>query len=82
MLLPMKHSSHRANDPPDMQCQRNGHMLRSTFMPGERLCTRCGKKVHCPSCTSHVPQGAFLVYCLQHDPVEIAFQQTERSVQA
>lgn len=76
----MAKHTHRPALTTEAQCQRNGHILRSTFMSGERLCTRCGKKVYCPSCTSHVPHGAILGYCLQHDPVEMTFQQTERSV--
>jgi hypothetical protein len=52
------------------QCRTYGHILRKTLSPGERLCTRRGKKVYCPSCTPTIPQGASLVYCLQHDPLE------------
>jgi hypothetical protein len=54
------------------QCRMYGHILRKTLSPGERLCTRCGKKVYCPSCTSTIPQSATLAYCLQHDPLEAA----------
>lgn len=78
----MAKHTHRLPLTAEAQCQRNGHLLRNTFTPGERLCTRCGKKVYCPSCTSHFPHGATLVYCVQHDPVERAFRQTERSAQA
>ena len=52
------------------QCRTYGHILKTTLYPGERLCTRCGKKVYCPSCTPTIPQGASLVYCLRHDPLE------------
>jgi hypothetical protein len=52
------------------QCRTYGHILKRTLSCGERLCTRCGKKVYCPACTSTVPQGATLVFCLQHDPLE------------
>jgi hypothetical protein len=61
-------------------CQRNGHILRKTLSLGERLCTRCGKKVYRPACTSTIPQGATLIYCLQHDPLEAGA--IERSVRS
>ena len=72
-----KHTQ-RANITNAAQCRTNGHILKKTLSPGERLCTRCGKKVYCPSCTAHIPQGATLTYCLQHDLLEAAT--TERSV--
>ena len=62
------------------QCRTYGHILRKTLSPGERLCTRCGKKVYCPACTSTIPQGASLAYCLQHDPLEA--EAIERSVRS
>ncbi len=73
-----KHIHHSAST--DIaQCHRYGHILKKAFTPGERLCTRCGKKVYCPVCTARIPRGATLAYCLQHDPQEAA--DVERSVQ-
>jgi ferredoxin len=62
------------------QCRTYGHILRTTLSPGERLCTRCGKKVYCPTCTAHIPQGATLAYRFEHDPLEVA--PVERSVRS
>lgn len=77
-----KQTSHFDSSTALAQCQRYGHILRSTFTVGERLCTRCGKKVYCPTCTSHVPQNATRAYCMQHDPTEIALAQAERQVRS
>lgn len=61
-----------------VQCRMYGHILKTMLSFGERLCTRCSKKVYCSLCTSIVPQGASLVFCLQHDPLEVVA--VERSV--
>ncbi len=71
MLTPAQHP---AKKPPPVPCQDMGHRWQPTFMPGERLCLRCGITAYCPACIRHYALTDRLIYCSSHRDTSLALE--------
>jgi hypothetical protein len=49
-----------------VNCTLVGHRWKPLFVPGEFLCTLCGRLASCPRCGPNLPPRAQVRYCHVH----------------